>query len=506
MTDHARPAAPGSRELPERLSLRHSKLEAKRRLAAGEFATLGEAQLGVAREHGMSSWAALKRHATASGAEAGPALAHVRWILRRYGDVRSPGWTAPDRSELGGHFTEGLMSRMPPKALAAVASTLASSLREELVLLDAGPLHLNARIADLTVRAVAEPEVPHRLATLQITPGGARVTDQRAARPPVVISGPVPGPVPGLLKESHRDLGVAGLTAAGDTGDGLWAYSRGWADLEQDLPLNPGHRFPAYAVTTLITSTAVLRLVAEGIAGLDDPVNKHLRALRLADDAVTLRDLLSHTSGIDSPSREPAGVVADVPGSLGPVAGCSGQRGEFAFSNAGYAVLSQLVADLTGIAFARAAIMLVLEPLGMADSSFPQLTPVSPDTVRAYRLSRAGRFEPASLPVSAWQGAGGLWTTGPDLVRFTTAWRSLLPENLAAEALRPQARQYDSDAEAGLGWLLRRPLDLAGQAGHGPGSSVSLLTRPGTGRTAVMLTNRSVPVEQANAWLLRELA
>jgi hypothetical protein len=50
------------RELPQSPSLRHLKLEAKRRLAAGEFPNLHDAQLAVAREHGLSSWTALKQH------------------------------------------------------------------------------------------------------------------------------------------------------------------------------------------------------------------------------------------------------------------------------------------------------------------------------------------------------------------------------------------------------------------------------------------------------------
>jgi len=49
-----------SRSLPGRPSLRFLKLEARRRHAAGEFPTLHEAQLAIAREHGQSSWTVLK--------------------------------------------------------------------------------------------------------------------------------------------------------------------------------------------------------------------------------------------------------------------------------------------------------------------------------------------------------------------------------------------------------------------------------------------------------------
>ncbi len=498
------------RDLPDRLSLRHSKLEAKRRLAAGEFTTLHDAQLAVAREHGMSSWAALKEHIAAAEAAHGHALAQVRWVFDRYGEADEPGWTAPDRDELSEHITEHFLSLVPPETAAAILRSVAPKLREDLVLIDSGPLHLRAKVADLLVEADAEPEAPHRLTSLRVSPGGAPATDTRVAQPPAVSSGPVPEQVPGFVEDSYAELGLVGLTAAGDWGSGpageVWACSRGWADLERNVPLGPSHRFPALTITTLVTSTAVLCLVAEGAVALDDPVNGHLRSLRLADDAVTVRELLSHTAGVDNPSLVWADSVADVADVLGPVVGCSGPRGEFAYGHGGYAVLGQLIADLTGTSFAQAAARLVLEPLGMAESWFPARAPVSPDAARGYRLERDGSFVPEPPPMFALQSAGGLWSTGPDLVRFGSGWRTLLPGGLAEQALRPHAQQYDSAAEIGLGWLLNRPDDAAGHAGAGPGSSVSLITRPSTGRTGVVLTNRQVLVEPVNARLLRSAA
>lgn len=56
------------RTLPERASLRHLKLEAKRRRAAGEFPSLHGAQLAIAREHGQPSWAALRAAVAGAGA------------------------------------------------------------------------------------------------------------------------------------------------------------------------------------------------------------------------------------------------------------------------------------------------------------------------------------------------------------------------------------------------------------------------------------------------------
>ncbi|HEX3516130.1 MAG TPA: serine hydrolase [Trebonia sp.] len=499
------------RDLPDRLSLRHSRLEAKRRLAAGEFTTLHDAQLAVAREHGMSSWAALKEHIAATAeAEPGHALAQVRWLFGRYGQADAPGWTAPSRDELSEHFTDHFLTLLPPETAAAALGGVAAKLREEMVLIDADSLYLSAKVADLLVEAHVEPEAPHRLTVLALFPGGAPATDTRVAQPPTASFGPVPGQVPGLVGDFYAELGLVGLTAAGDWDGGPvpepWACSRGWADLERNVPLGPGHRFPAHGITTLVTSTAVLCLVAEGAVALDDPVNRYLRSLRLADDAVTVRQLLSHTGGVDSPPSAWAEAVTDVADVLGPVVGCSGPRGEFAVSRGGYAVLGQLIADLTGTSFAQAATRLVLEPLGLADSWFPAQAPVSPDAARGYRLTEEGSFVPEPPRIFTLQSAGGLWSTGPDLVRFGSGWRTLLPGEIAEQALRPHAAQYGSAAQIGLGWLLQPRMDAAGHAGAGHGSSASLITRPSTGRASVVLTNRLVLAESVNVRLLRSAA
>jgi CubicO group peptidase (beta-lactamase class C family) len=501
------------RGLPDRLSLRHSKLEAKRRLAAGEFTTLHDAQLALAREHGMSSWAALKEHIAAAEAGHGRALAQVRWVLGRFARAGAPGWAAPSRDELGEHFTERFLGFASPDEIARALAGLADRLSEDLMVTDAGFLGLSARAGNLRVEASVEPEPPHRLDMLRFFfSDDVTVTDERAARPPAANVGPVPEPMPGLIEESRAKFGLVGLAATGNAGAGpgsqVWTCARGWADLEGNMPLGPGHRFPACQITTLVTATAVLCLVAEGVIALDDPVNGHLRWLHLADDTITVRELLAHTGGVDSPPSLSlwADSVADVAGALGPVAGCSGPRGEFAYSDGGYAVLGQLITDLTGTPFAQAATRLVLEPLEMADSWFPTKTPAPPDAACGYQLTEAGSLVREPPRVFSLQSAGGLWSTGPDLVRFGSGWRTLLPRELAEQALRPQLPQRDAAEETGLGWGLRRPMDAAGQAGAGPGFAASLIMRPSTGRTIVVLTNRLFPVLALNAELIRSAA
>jgi CubicO group peptidase (beta-lactamase class C family) len=441
----------GTRSLPARPSLRYLKLEAKRRLAGGEFSTLHDAQAAIAREHGLPSWAGLKQACSHDG----PALAHLRWFLERYSGAAEPGWTAPGEDELRRHFDDRFLAVITGADLAEQARTVAASLRGELTVISQAPLQAQVELAGLRFVAAAGADPPHRLTGLRGLPVGARVTDPRLTTPPPVrTAGQPPGELTAIAVQAHAELGLAALVVAGgDAGTAPWTVSVGHADLDRAEPLEPGHRFPAPGVTALVTGTAVLRLVAEGRVGLDDPANGHLRTVRLAEGSVTVRELLSHTGGVDSPEADRVPGLAAL---TGPVVSCGGPRGTVLASNGGYAVLGQLVADVTGLSYARAAARLVLDPLGMRDSRFPAAAADLPRTaVTGYTVTADGVFQPSPARVPVLQAVAGLWTTGADLVRLGTGWPSLLPAPLAREALTPQAAgPGPGGLRVGLGLLL----------------------------------------------------
>ncbi|MGD0934189.1 MAG: hypothetical protein ABR922_06395, partial [Streptosporangiaceae bacterium] len=114
-----------SRSFPDRPSLRYLKLEARHRLAAGEFPTLHEAQLAIAREHGQPSWTALKQLIGE--------LELARWVTSRFAGAGQPDWSPPGEQELGEHFPESVLRRITPGRLAARASFVArvQRLRDE---------------------------------------------------------------------------------------------------------------------------------------------------------------------------------------------------------------------------------------------------------------------------------------------------------------------------------------------------------------------------------------
>jgi CubicO group peptidase (beta-lactamase class C family) len=498
----------GSRPLPSRPSLRYLKLEAKRRLAAGEFAALHDAQAAIAWEHGLPSWTALKQLICGQPQQESHALAQVRWVIARFRDAGEPSWVAPGDNELRQHFDDQFLSEVPAGELIAAITSVAADLREEPIVIGQVPLSAHIQLAGLEVFASVDADPPHRLTGLYASPTGRRITDTRvAAPPPARTLGDVPAEMAGVADGAFAELGLAALVlAGGGPGTPVWVVAKGWADLDRAEVLDPGHRFPAPGVAALVTATAVLQLIDGGRVGLDTPANAYLRVVRLADDTITVRELLGHTAGVDSPI--PAELLADTVPDLvtlaGPVIACGGPRGLVRPSNGGYAVLGQLIADVTGSPYADAVTRLVLEPLGMSGSSFPaRAADLGPDAVTGYDLTPEGTFVPVPAMICTIPAVGGLWATAADLVRLGTGWSSLLPGTLAREALTPQVAPEPGGRRVGLGWLISPRGDTAVHAGAGPGATASLLARIRDNQVHVTMTNRLIPINSIHDRVLR---
>jgi hypothetical protein len=208
------------RLFPRQPSLRHFKLEAKRRLAAGEFATLHDAQLAIAREHGLSSWTVLKQLVDRQPAAPHPPLDQVRWLIERFAGADDPGWAAPAEDELQEHFAENFLTAVPAAQLVAAITGQAGVLREELRVTAETPQHLQAQIGGLQIEAASEPGPPHRLAMLRVYPIGRRVADPRVAAPSSRTEGDVPPAAREAADRALAELGLPGLVLAGVGPDG----------------------------------------------------------------------------------------------------------------------------------------------------------------------------------------------------------------------------------------------------------------------------------------------
>ncbi len=268
-----------TRPLPERPSLRYLKLEAKRRLAVGEFAALHDAQLAIAWEHGQPSWTSLKQRISEQPTAECQVLPQLGWVITRFRGVGQPGWTAPGPDEMQQHFAPDVLAAVPAPELSAAIASVAPALREELAVVSQTPLTVQVRIGGLEVFASAAADPPHRLTGLLAVPLGRQITDPRVAAPaPARLGGDVPAGVREIAEEGVAELGLPGLAVAGGgPGSIPWIVTMGWADLDRGVELAAGHCWPSYCGSALVTATAVLRLVADGRLALDAPANDRIQ-------------------------------------------------------------------------------------------------------------------------------------------------------------------------------------------------------------------------------------
>jgi CubicO group peptidase (beta-lactamase class C family) len=361
-----------------------------------------------------------------------------------------------------------------------------------------------------------------------------------------------------LHAAAERHLGataVPGLVALVARGEQVYVEALGNLALDGE-PVARDSIFRISSMTKPITAAATLAVVAEGLLGLDEPVDRLLpeladrRVLRrmdgpLADTvpatrAITTRDLLTFTFGFGMLMRmfmaatpwpvvaadEELGLATVGPpnpavqpdpdtwiarfGTLPLLA----QPGERWLYNTGSAVLGVLLARATGQPFADVLRTRIFEPLGMRDTAF--WTPHTKRLATAYQPTPDGLVvwdEPDaawSRPPAFCDGGAGLVSTVDDLLAFS---RMLLADG--APVLSPRAaREMKTDQltaaqkeHGGLGfdffvgrsWSFGQVVLDSGAFGWDGGFGSSWLTDPAEELTMIVLTQRMFETHQAPA-------
>ncbi|MGH8306243.1 MAG: serine hydrolase domain-containing protein, partial [Steroidobacteraceae bacterium] len=210
--------------------------------------------------------------------------------------------------------------------------------------------------------------------------------------------------------------------------DGVPVFRRayGFADLEHGVVASAATNYRLASMTKQFTAAAILLLADDGRLSLDDPLGRWLPSLPPAARAVTIRQLLTHTSGlVDYEDLIPQGATvqlhdADVLRLLE-----AQNRSYFApgtryrYSNSGYALLALIVARASDEDFAAFLRKRIFLPLGMYDSVAYQAG-VSQVAHRAFGYSAAGRSwsrTDQSL-TSAVLGDGGVYSSVDDLAKW----------------------------------------------------------------------------------------
>ncbi|HEX4898308.1 MAG TPA: serine hydrolase domain-containing protein, partial [Candidatus Limnocylindrales bacterium] len=256
------------------------------------------------------------------------------------------------------------------------------------------------------------------------SPGLTRTTSPTTfpSGPSARVDAVVAARLDAALSTGLADLGVPGVQAAVVFDDGaVWVGAAG--ESTPARPMTSDLLMPLASVTKVYTATLVLDLADDGVVDLDDPVTRWLPDAAHAE-GVTLRQLLTHTSGIasDDPTLPP--VCA--PGSC------------YSYSNGGYQLLGQVIEAATGVTYAAALRERILAPLDLVTTFYPreEAAPGEEAIGHWQGEDHAAIAAATSGDGPGWLGAsGGIVATAEDAARFADALfggRVLAPATLAA--------------------------------------------------------------------------
>jgi D-alanyl-D-alanine carboxypeptidase len=280
-----------------------------------------------------------------------------------------------------------------------------------------------------------------------------------------VTAAPAAKPKPNRINLSSiaRELvrnGAPGAIVYVRTPTAARAGVAGYADRGAHVSMRASDRYRIASVTKAFVSVLILQLEAAGKLDIDDPVEKYLPGVVPNGGAITLGELMNHTSGLfnytddDAFANDPIGGFsrAWTPAQLLALAFAHPPNfrpgTDWSYSNTNYIILGLVVEAVTGEPLGQVLQEKIFTPLNLASTSFPSTIELAPDLVHGY-IKVAGSplidITPGLSPSWGW-AAGAIVSTAKDVTTFYRALftRKLLPATQLGEMETPSptARGY----------------------------------------------------------------
>ncbi|TWP53630.1 beta-lactamase family protein [Lentzea tibetensis] len=271
--------------------------------------------------------------------------------------------------------------------------------------------------------------------------------------------------------------------------------------------VTPDAKFPVGSITKAFTASLAMLLVADGDLDVDDWIGAYLPELGTESDSLggrlTLRQILSHTSGLPSSSDERSDVVSSPREYLRDCRQLTLVQppgSGFTYSNVGYVFIGRIVEEITGMSWRDAIEALLLKPLGIVPSFIVPPDPRNPldSFVSGHAVNETtGRALAVAQTMRAVEApCGALALSAKDLVTFGRAHLTGSAP-LDPRAFQDMRRPVSGSEPFGLadGWGLGLAVfrgadaDWAGHDGNADGTSCRLRIDPAHDRVVALTTN-----------------
>lgn len=218
---------------------------------------------------------------------------------------------------------------------------------------------------------------------------------------------------------------------------GTWTRAYGVRNLESREAATPSDRVSIASITKSMTAVSVMKLVEDGLIGLDDPVNGILESFTTVlkpPGPITVRQLLGHTSGVRTFQEVSEKNADDVPRIIseevdtqrgleltGQLPWEARDVGSFRYSDSNYLALGQLIEKLRGRSYTEVLRDDVIEPLGLKNTSIDQPVAGKPDMIHGYITYRDERLDVTQSAGELGSPAFGAISTMSDINDFYAA-------------------------------------------------------------------------------------
>jgi len=304
-----------------------------------------------------------------------------------------------------------------------------------------------------------------------------------------------PDPVDDFIHAQMQQQNIPGLSLAVlQDGEIIKIAGYGLADIEGRVPATPETVYKIASVSKQFIATGIMLLVQEGRLGLDDAVSRYLQGTPDTWSAITIRHLLTHTSGLirEGPDFDPSRIQSDADiiesAYSRPLLFTPGEKWEY--SNLGYFALAEIIRVASGQPWSEYLEEKVFVPAGMS------ATRTTTTSERVPNLATSYNDNDRLLPAADWPAlrpSGAFYSTVLDLAKWDAVLRSdaILSRETRRQMGTPVKLNDGSTYPYGFGWQLG---DVGGHrlvhhSGGMTGFRASLARFVDDGLTVIVLMN-----------------
>ncbi|MBD2703931.1 beta-lactamase family protein [Spirosoma sp. BT702] len=290
-----------------------------------------------------------------------------------------------------------------------------------------------------------------------------------------------------LAEKAFNEHEFIGNVVVVDKGRVLYRKSFGKANAEAGKPNTDSTQFLIASLSKPFTAILILQLVERGKLKLTDELGTYFKTVRHSKVAkVTIHQLLTHTSGMkEFITEKRAFVEADLTQN-----GFDFEPGAaFAYLNSGYVLLTKIAEIASGKPYHTLINELIFSPLHMTSSGVARNLDSIPNLAIGYKTTAQEQPDTINYSLEVVDGAGSLFTTTSDLVKFN---QGLYSEKFLTKRMRDLMVYQHVKEKFGYGWYLRERggvWDVSYHKGDLPGYTSFLSRKTGSNQMIVLVAN-----------------